>query len=171
MPLRIFEARYIDMIKDCFHKQSGFGVCLILEGSEVGKPATPHPLGTLVEITDWDSGPDGLLNITTTGRQCFKVLSYAANPDNLMIGDVELLPVELPIDLDADFIPLAEKLDRLLYQLESYMKYSEKKLGDAVWVSNRLIELLPLANRDKMILLQMQCANDRLRILQQIAFQ
>ncbi|MCB1757763.1 MAG: peptidase S16, partial [Gammaproteobacteria bacterium] len=127
--------------------------------------------GTLVTITDWDKDPDGLLNIMTTGQQCFRVLSYAANADKLLIGDVELLPVEPPLKLDPEFAPLAEKLERLLEQLESYVKYPEKKLEDAVWVSNRLIELLPLQDRDKMILLQMQCANDRLRILQQITFE
>ena len=41
MDLRIFERRYLDLVRDCGRSASGFGVCLILEGEEVGAPATP----------------------------------------------------------------------------------------------------------------------------------
>ncbi len=170
LPLRIFEPRYVDLVKHCFKTDTGFGVCLIQEGKETGK-AIPHPIGTLVDITDWDQGVDGLLHITTTGRQRFRILSYKSREDQLLIGEVELLPIECPTDLQEDFSTLAEKLDQLLDQLEAYVKYPEKKLTDAVWVSNRLIELLPLQGKDKMILLQMQCANDRLKVLRQIGFE
>ena len=39
--LRIFEQRYLDLVRDCSRNGSGFGVCLILEGREVGEPALP----------------------------------------------------------------------------------------------------------------------------------
>jgi len=29
LPLRIFEARYLDMISDCMRRQYGFGICAI----------------------------------------------------------------------------------------------------------------------------------------------
>ena len=45
LSLRIFEPRYLDLIRDCTRSSSGFGVCLILEGSEVGAPAVPAALG------------------------------------------------------------------------------------------------------------------------------
>ena len=41
LTLRIFESRYMDMAKACLKDGSPFGVCLILEGGEVGTPATP----------------------------------------------------------------------------------------------------------------------------------
>ena len=46
LPLRIFEQRYMDMAKACLKDGSPFGVCLILEGGEVGTPATPAAVGT-----------------------------------------------------------------------------------------------------------------------------
>jgi Lon protease-like protein len=45
LPLRIFEPRYLELIRDSARLGAGFGVCLILEGSEVGDPALPAALG------------------------------------------------------------------------------------------------------------------------------
>ena len=38
LPLRIFEARYIDLVRHCMRTGSGFGIVLILEGVEAGGP-------------------------------------------------------------------------------------------------------------------------------------
>ena len=45
LPLRIFEARYMDMARACLRGKSPFGVCLIREGEEVGRPAVPEGIG------------------------------------------------------------------------------------------------------------------------------
>ena len=37
LPLRIFETRYLDMIRRVMREDSGFGVALILDGAEIGK--------------------------------------------------------------------------------------------------------------------------------------
>ena len=66
MPLRLFERRYIDMVKNCFKTDTGFGVCLIKEGNEAGEPSTPYPIGTLATIIDFDQGSDGLLPVSYT---------------------------------------------------------------------------------------------------------
>ena len=54
LPLRVFEARYMDMVTRCMREQSGFGVCLIAAGQEVGEAAVPHPVGTEARIEHWD---------------------------------------------------------------------------------------------------------------------
>ena len=41
LDLRIFERRYLDMVRDCGRQGSGFGVCLLVDGDEVGALATP----------------------------------------------------------------------------------------------------------------------------------
>ena len=38
LPLRIFEQRYIDMVRECARSDTGFGVCLISEGEEAVAP-------------------------------------------------------------------------------------------------------------------------------------
>ena len=52
LPLRIFEARYVDMVSNCLKNDAPFGVLLIRDGGETG-PATTHEIGTLARIVDW----------------------------------------------------------------------------------------------------------------------
>ena len=169
--LRIFERRYLDMIADVMRSGSGFGICLIREGEETGEAATPHLLGTLVHVTDWDQGDDGLLHVRCEGSQLFRIVETRISDNQLLIGEVELLPVEPSRPLEEEFEPLAGTLDTLLTELREYVTYPSARLDDAVWVSNRLIELLPLQAQDKILLLQMQSSSDRLRLLKQIRFQ
>ena len=63
LPLKIFEARYIDMVSECLRNDSGFGVCLIRQGHEVGQAAITRSVGTYARIMDFQQYPDGLLGI------------------------------------------------------------------------------------------------------------
>ena len=83
MKLRLFERRYIDMVKEpASATGTGFGVCLIKSGNEAGVPSEPYPLGTEVELVDFDQGEDGLLHIVTRGtRTRSACLSFA--PDDV----------------------------------------------------------------------------------------
>jgi len=67
LPLRIFEARYLDMVSDCLKRDRGFGVVLIEQGREVGEAASCHEVGTLARIIDWDKRDHGLLEIICQG--------------------------------------------------------------------------------------------------------
>jgi len=165
LPLRLFEPRYIDMVKNCFKTSTGFGVCLIKGGSEAGRPAQPYPHGTLVSIVDFDQGRDGLLHITTEGQQEFNLLTYAANADDLLIGEVQLLEQSAPTEMNAEYKKLAQKLAILLQYVEPNISYDEKQLDNADWVCNRLLELLPLSGASKYELLQLSDNTARLNAL------
>ena len=165
MPLRLFERRYIDMVTACMRGGTGFGVCLIRDGREAGQPAEPYPLGTEVEIVDFDQGADGLLHITARGVREFSVLTYAADDSQLMIGEVEPRPSAGPTPMEPEFETLAGKLDLILRYVEPDFSYPEKHLDDADWVCHRLLELLPLAPPAKFELLQMESNRERLETL------
>lgn len=91
LELRIFEPRYLDMVRDCIRDGRGFGVCLIREGSEAGAPARFADIGTSARIADWAPRPDGLLGISAVGERRFRVLGSRVQPDNLVLGEVEWL--------------------------------------------------------------------------------
>ena len=168
--IRIFEPRYVDMISNCFRQDSDFAVCLIREGDETSKAAAPHPIATRVDITDWEQDNAGLLNIIVTGRSCLRIAETRISSDQLLTGNVEPIPLECPVQLRNEFRPLADRLETMLDQLADFAMVTERRMEDSVWVSNRLIELLPMPGKDKMLLLQMQCANDRLQVLSQLGF-
>jgi hypothetical protein len=91
LPLRIFEARYLDMIGRCLRDGGSFGVCLIRDGAEAGAPATFMSVGTSARIVDWSQLPDGLLGITAVGERRFRVCSSRAQADKLVLGHVDWL--------------------------------------------------------------------------------
>ena len=89
--LRIFEPRYLDMVRECGHRQEGFGVCLILEGREAGAPATPAAYGTEARIEDFGSTDDGLLTLQVRGARRFRVRRTRVRDNGLVMGEVDWL--------------------------------------------------------------------------------
>ena len=165
--LRIFERRYLDLVRDCSRSGSGFGVCLILEGREVGEPALPAAIGTLARITDFCTLPDGLLGISAEGGERFQVASTRVRSDGLMHGEVRFWPDEPIVAIPPEHGLLATILERLVEQIGGMLaKVERARFDDASWVGFRLAELLPLAQPEKQHLLQMTDPLQRLTQLQ-----
>ncbi len=155
LPLRIFEPRYLDMVSACMKEDKGFGVCLIKEGSEVGKAADTYETGTLSEISYFNQQPDGLLGITAQGKQRFKILSTEIQSNQLTMAEVELLDNENPCPLPEQFSDAAKVLQGLLEQLGYPFIKMEKHYDEASWVGSRLAELLPIRLEQKQYFLQL----------------
>ena len=148
LPLRIFEPRYIDMISHSIKNDAPFGVVLIREGQETG-PASTHDVGTLAKITDWYQGSDGLLGVTATGDQRFRLLSSRRQSDGLNIGSVELIPAEPEMAVPEEYLALPKVLDKVLDDLGRLYESLERRMDDAVWLSYRFIEILPIELEQK----------------------
>lgn len=89
LKLRVFEARYLDMIGRCMRQNESFGICLIAAGEEVGKPATSHVIGTEARIIDWDMSQPGILGLTVRGARRFRLHEQIAAGDGLLTGIVQ----------------------------------------------------------------------------------
>jgi Lon protease-like protein len=161
LALRIFEARYLDMVSECLRSDSGFGVCLIREGSEVGQ-ARIHGIGTLARITNWDRLDDGLLGLTVLGERRFEVLETKTRPDRLLVGRVRYADDQVPVQVPNELVPVASLLEEVLTQIGEAPASVPRRLGEAGWVADRMAELLPLDLADKQRLLETGDAVDRL---------
>jgi Lon protease-like protein len=167
LSLRIFEPRYLDLIRDCSRSGDGFGVCLILDGSEAGEPALPAAVGTLARITDFYTLPDGLLGISAQGGERFQVATTRVRDNGLVRGEVRFWPDEPVVSVPPEYGLLATILERLLEQVGGDVaKVERARFDDAGWVGFRLAEALPLAPAEKQHLLQM---TDPLQRLAQLA--
>jgi Lon protease-like protein len=164
LALRIFEARYLDMVARCLRGTNRFGVVAIREGAEVGGAATTYDHGTSAEIVDWHQEPGGLLGILAAGREPFRLLGIRRQPDGLYVGNVSWLPLPPPIALSPAHEPLAALLRRLIEPLPLYQGVT-RSFEDAAWVGGRLIELLPLELARKQALLEMPDPGGRLDTL------
>jgi Lon protease-like protein len=169
LPLRIFEPRYLDMVRECARKASPFGVCLILEGREVGTPAVPAAVGTLAHITDFHNREDGLLGIVIEGGTRFRVARTRVRSDGLVRGDVELWPEETAEAVPVEFALLQSILERLIETMAPHWRYAPKQLyDDAGWVGFRLAELLPLHADEQQRMLELTDPLRRLAELRDI---
>src|SRR5262245_12319732 len=98
LPLRIFEQRYMDMVKVCLKEEKPLGICLLAEGQEVGDAATPHNVGTVATIAEWDMLQLGVLSIKARGGQRFRILERRSEASGLQYATVELVAAERPIE-------------------------------------------------------------------------
>src|SRR2546425_9873456 len=91
LPLRVFEARYMDRTRECLKRNNPFGGGLIKTGSESGAPAVPEGIGCLAKIQECDMQQQGILNLKSRGSQRFRILERQTNTQGLISADVELI--------------------------------------------------------------------------------
>ncbi|MBD3817203.1 LON peptidase substrate-binding domain-containing protein [Halothiobacillus sp.] len=151
LPLRIFETRYIDMVRTCLREGSPFGVVLLKQGCEVRQDDDDctefYELGASAQIVDTDIGSDGVLHIEALGRGRFRVLHSWSERDGLFRGEVEWLPEATVVARsDAD-----ERLRNFLARImdSSDLRYPNAPFDDPVWVVYRLLERLPVKLEDR----------------------
>lgn len=163
LDLRIFERRYLDLVRECARTARGFGVCLILDGTEAVAPATPAAVGTLARIVDFHTLPDGLLGIRATGGERFRVATTRVRDDGLVHGDVDFWPDEPVIPVPPEYGLLATILERLLERIGGdVMRVDRARYDDASWVGFRLAEYLPFPALERQRFLQIDDPLERL---------
>lgn len=165
LPLRIFEQRYLAMAKDCFRTGAPFGVCLIREGAEVGKAATPEAVGCLARIVHWDMQQLGLLQVTAQGERRFRILGRRVRDDGLALAEIELLDVETDASVPERLAFCARLLERVIEEYGERLFAPPRRLASSAWVGARLAELLPLPLPAKQQLLELDDGIARLEIL------
>jgi hypothetical protein len=164
LPLRIFETRYLDMVRRCMRESSQFGVALIRSGNEVG-PAETFDVGTMASIVDFHQLADGFLGITCTGQQRFRITGRGLQADGLHLGNVDWIADEPLLSVPPRHQRLSELLESVLPQLGDYYAEMPLKLDDAAWVGYRLAEILPIPAAQKEFCLELADPIQRLDFL------
>jgi uncharacterized protein len=154
----------MDMAKACLRDGTAFGVCLILQGKEVGEPALPAAVGTLARIAQWDMPQLGLLHVVALGERRFRILERRVQRDGLALAKVEWLPGETDAPVPSACALCVRLLERLIAQAPGLFP-EPHRLDSSAWVSARLAELLPLPLALKQELLELGAALPRLERL------
>ena len=165
LPLRIFEQRYLGMVKQAIAASTPFGICAIREGAETGTPAVPYAIGTRVRVTDWDMPQAGILHIDTQAEERFVVRSTHTEPDGLLVGSVEAVSAEPAVAIPDEFELAVEILRHIIGEYGDAHFPAPHQFDNAVWVGYRLSEVLPLKLSVKQNLLEMNDSAMRVRIL------
>ncbi|MET1114918.1 MAG: LON peptidase substrate-binding domain-containing protein [Comamonas sp.] len=167
LPLRVFEVRYLDMVRKCARAGAPFGVVALSEGQEVRQAGAPpeqfHGVGTLATIAQLQYPQAGLMHLLCEGTQRFRVRERRCLPHGLWVADVELVAQDLPVEVPGDLQPAAQALGQLLQTLRTQhaddpgLALPESlHLQDCGWVANRWCELLPLPTALRQQLMELE---------------
>jgi hypothetical protein len=178
LALKVFETRYMDMVRECMKNDAPFGVVLIKSGEEVGAPADPEEVGTLARIAHWDMPTLGGMMLRTLGGERFRILDTRVLPDNRIEARVEMLASDTDSAITDMHLACAKALKIVISDIETK---GRAELGDdfdspfaqpaqldsAGWVANRWCEILPISLKARQKLLELDDAQTRLSIVYQ----
>jgi len=165
LPLRVFEPRYMDMVKDCLRNETGFGICSITSGTEAGAPAAYSGVGTVARIISWDMPQLGILNVVTAGGSRFNATGREVTPAGLAQAEVTLLDEEGAAAAPEAPPVLVELLKKLIERIGAGHFKADRHFDDPNWVSYRLAEILPIKLTIKQKLLEVNDSEVRLRVI------
>ncbi|OCR24584.1 ATP-dependent protease [Pseudomonas syringae] len=169
LDLQLFEARYLDMISRCMKQGESFGVVCITEGKEVGDAPVGYSLiGCEALVRDFQQQDNGLLGIRVEGGRRFRVLSTETQRDQLLIAQVQWLdePQERPLqEEDADLVALLAALAE--HPMVAALNMGLTANGQQS-LANQLAYLLPFTEADKIELLEIDDAEQRLDAIQDL---
>lgn len=164
--LRVFEPRYLDLVRECGRTGGCFGVSMILAGEEAGEAATPAAFGTEARIEDFGNDDSGVLTLRVRGHRRFRVARTRVRDNGLVVGDVDWLAPDPDDELRPEHAVLGMLLQRILEQLGGDDgDPGPAQLDNASWVGWRLAELLPMSERQRQVLLQEDDPHARLQQL------
>lgn len=152
--LRIFEVRYLDMIRRCLAEGTEFGVVILLEGNEVRQPGKTELLGsvgTMARIESCEAPMPALLELTCVGTTRFRLRSTEPGKYGLWQGQCVTLEDDPVVPVPAALQGSADALGRLIARLQKQAVPIEQmpiaapfRLDECGWVANRWSELLAL---------------------------
>lgn len=176
LALRVFEVRYLDMVRKCHQTGAPFGVVSLTQGSEVRRAGAPdeqfHDVGTLAVIEQLASPQPGLITLVCKGTERFRITQRNHLVHGLWIASVSQLDRDLSIPIPEDLKKTATALTQVLHTLHARDAQNPaaklptpEQLDDCGWVANRWCELLPVPMELKQRLMELDNPLVRLELV------
>jgi len=160
--LRIFESRYLDMVRERLRTHQGFGIVANLSD---GQGSASHALiGTEAIIIDFTTLEDGLLGLQCRGHRRFRVHETTTQSNGLLVGQVEWLAPELALAVRAQHATLQSLMREMLRQ-EAISKELDIDPDQASDLGFGLASILPLDLLEAQHLLELNDPEARLNHL------
>jgi Lon protease-like protein len=172
LELKIFEARYLDLMSRCLREKTPFGVVALRAGSEArgaaGEAVQLYEVGTFAELIEVDSAQAGILLVRCRGRERFVVGATRQERDGLWLAETTPIaddPVVAPSPSHANIVKsLADAIASLAAQgAQPFL--APHRFDDAGWVANRWCEILPLPLEVRQRLMTLDDPHARLEVV------
>jgi hypothetical protein len=170
LSLRVFEARYLDLVSDCMKRGAGFGVVCLKRGADTSRGKVDFErVGVLARIDEVDAEQAGILRLRCSGLARFRLQGDPwQRDDGLWQGTAERIaddPPHAPGPAMLQTVNALAEAIRKLRELEKVPFAEPYRLDDAGWVANRWCELLPVPLAAKQKLMELADPVIRLSIV------
>ena len=171
LSLKVFEARYLDLVSECLREQRPFGVVCLRQGAEVkqeGDVPRFETVGVLAELNEVDSEQPGILRVRCTGGQRFRLADPRQEANGLWQASVERIVEDPKLVPTPALLPTVQALANAIGTLKqqgSQPFLEPYRLDDAGWVANRWCELLPISLAAKQKLMELDEPLVRLQLV------
>jgi Lon protease-like protein len=172
LKLKVFEARYLDLVSRSLRENAPFGVVCLNQGSDVrdagGSRVRFETVGVLATLDEVDAEQPGILRVRCTGGRRFRARSPREQSDGLWIAEAQLLDDDAnelpPPELAATVIALTNAIESL--RAQGHAPFNEPfHMDDAGWVANRWCEILPISLAAKQKLMELGEPTTRLKLV------
>ena len=159
--LKVFEARYLDLVADCLREQRPFGVVALRSGHEVRRAEEDvafERTGVFAELVEVDSQRPGILKLRCRGTQRFQVERTRQQADGLWLACTRALADDEPRAPTPAQLDTVRGLANAIASLKA--QGSEPfdppyRFDSAGWVANRWCEILPIPLAAKQKLMEL----------------
>ena len=176
LALRVFEVRYLDMVRKCHRTGAPFGVVALTQGQEVRQAGAPeerfNDIGTLAIIEQLETPQPGLVTLLCRGSQRFRITQRHHLQHGLWIADVDHVEQDLTVPVPDDLKKASTALGQVLHTLQvrdpdmpHLVTPTAAQLNDCGWVANRWCELLPVPLELKQRLMELENPLVRLELV------
>lgn len=171
LSLKVFEARYVDLIGRCMRSDGQFGVVALRSGAEVQGAASPavdfESAGVTARVADVDAAAPGILHVHLVGVQRFECHDARQVQLGLWLAQATLVNDDDATPPDPSHAGAVEALRKLHRSAHARSAANEEgnPYDDAGWVANRWCEVLPISLVARQSLLMMRDPLARLALV------
>ncbi len=174
LPLKVFEARYLDLVSHCLRTREPFAVVRIRQGTELrgaagnGKTLL-DTVGVLAHLQEVDAEQPGILRVRCTGGLRVHLGATHQRDDGLWLAAATAGAPDAEVAVPLELQPSAQALGRAIESLagQGHHPFQQPhRLDDAGWVANRWCEILPISSAAKQRLMALDEPVLRLQLVQ-----
>lgn len=173
LPLHVFEARYLLLVRACLEGTGEFGVALIERGSEVGGGDQRSSIGCMAKIVEAVELEDGRCAIGTVGVRRIRIerwLPDAPHPRAEVSDWPDPAPRGRSGELVRSVLPTFRRVLAMAAELGEPVAPATVDIDedDAIAAGYQVAALAPFGAHDRQALLAAPTPDERLRLLAQL---
>jgi len=162
--LKVFEARFLDLVTNCLRDRTPFGV-VARRAEAPGFEA----IGTVAELIEADSERPGILHLRCRGAQRFRSVASRQQADGLWLARARAIAADEVLAPGGSLLGTVRALATTIATLKRDKNEAPflqpYRFDEAGWVANRWCEILPIPQAARQKLMELPDPMVRLQLV------